>query len=245
MVKTKCDKCGNYFSNNNYEKHNISCDGSYSKFTKSTECKHCGIGWNILNTTTTSAKANHSRWCKSNPKYYEYIDDLKKRDSLTLMYIGRKKSGKLNQFVAAKLRGDVYNNPLKGKKNPNRSKPHTLETKELLRQKALASNHRRLRKSMVLYKDVWLDSSWELELAKRLDALAIRWERPAPIKWMDKGGTQHNYFPDFYLIDYDLYLDPKNPAAFENQKEKIEIIKNIYPNVKFITTIDECKNFNV
>jgi hypothetical protein len=243
MVKTKCDKCGNYFSNNNYEKHNASCNGSYVKFTKSTVCKHCGIGWNILNIATTSARANHSRWCEKNPKRFEYeaalvarLDNIRAKLD-TEVYEKRRKS------ISNAWKSGAYKHVDFGKSF--RNKTHTEETKKVLREKALASTHRRLRKGMVLYKDVWLDSSWELELAKRLDELTIRWERPAPIKWIDKEGKQHNYFPDFYLIDYDLFLDPKNPAAYENQKEKIEIIKNTYPNVKFITTIDECKSFNI
>lgn len=242
MKKSKCGKCGNYFTNNNYQKHSTVCDGNYNKFVKSEACNHCGANWNALNILTASEKANHSRWCKENPKYDQYISDLRKKDLTSLMNAGKKKTGNLNQYVAAKLRGEVYESSLKGRKNLN-WKPHTDETKEILRQKALASNHRRLRKGMITYKGIWLDSSWEYELAKRLDELEIKWERPDPLVWIDKKGDRHNYFPDFYLFDYDLFLDPKNPAAYENQKEKIEILKKTYLNIRFITSLNECVNF--
>ena len=160
------------------------------------------------------------------------------------MYEGRKKTGNFNAATKAKLNGEHYISPIKGRKNLH-WKPHTEETKEIIRQKALASKHRRLRKGMVMYKGIWLDSSWEYELAKRLDELEIRWERPAPIGWVDKKGTTHNYFPDFYLLDYDLFLDPKNPAAYENQKEKIKILEKTYKNIIFITSLSECKNFKL
>ena len=42
-----------------------------------------------------------------------------------------------------------------------------------------------------------------------------------------------------------MYLDPKNPAAYQNQIEKIEILKNTIPNLKFILSLKECKEFNI
>jgi hypothetical protein len=57
-----------------------------------------------------------------------------------------------------------------------------LESIELIRKKALASKHRRLKKGTVEYKGVILDSSWELALAKRLDEINVQWIRPTPIQ---------------------------------------------------------------
>lgn len=105
-------------------------------------------------------------------------------------------------------------------------KTHTDETKQILREKALASDHRRLKKGVVEYKGVLLDSSWELELAKRLDEQNIRWVRPAPLKWVDDSGVTRNYFPDFYLLDHDIFLDPKNPHAIKVQSKKLVCLKN-------------------
>jgi hypothetical protein len=205
------------------------------------KCKHCKKEFDFNKVTE---KAGHSRWCKSNPKYDKYIEYLRSKDMVSVMNAARKQSGRLNQFSVAKLNGEIASHPLKGKKN-TWWKPHTEETKELLRQKALSSSHRRLRKGMILYNGIWLDSSWEFELAKRLDELKIKWKRPEPIKWIDNKGKKHNYFPDFYLVDYDLFLDPKNPAAYQNQKEKIEILEKQLKNIIFIKTLDECKNFSV
>jgi hypothetical protein len=92
---------------------------------------------------------------------------------------------------------------------------------------------------------VLLDSSWELALAIRLDELNIKWIRPERIMWIDKNNLKRSYYPDFYLNDYDMYLDPKNPAAYQNQIEKIEILKNTIPNLKFILSLKECKEFNI
>lgn len=79
-----------------------------------------------------------------------------------------------------------------------------------------------------------LDSSYERRVAKFLDEHDIEWSRPQPLIWIDHQGTQHHYFPDFYIPSKDLYLDPKNPYCFEAQKEKIEYVRRTYPNVLFL-----------
>jgi hypothetical protein len=131
-----------------------------------------------------------------------------------------------------------------------RGRKHTDETKEIIRQKALASCHRRILRATRKYtqKDgtvVLLDSSWEEALAIRLDELDIKWIRPSSIEWVDKEGKVHKYFPDFYLVDYDLYLDPKNSYVYKISTEKISKVLEVLPNLKIIHTLEECKNFSV
>lgn len=75
-------------------------------------------------------------------------------------------------------------------------------------------------------KEVLLESSWEVEIANFLIQNNIKWIRPKFIKWIDSLGKTRRYFPDFYLPDYDLYLDPKNPYCMKRDKEKIEIISS-------------------
>jgi hypothetical protein len=78
-------------------------------------------------------------------------------------------------------------------------------------------------------KNVLLESSWEVEIAEILTSNNIRWKRPDPIKWKDSEGGNHLYFPDFYLLDKDIYLDPKNPFCMDRDKEKMrEVSKEIY-----------------
>lgn len=72
-----------------------------------------------------------------------------------------------------------------------------------------------------MQKEVTLQSTWELKVAERLDASEIVWIRPEPIKWFDSTGKSHWYFPDFYLPDHDLYLDPKNRRVMERDTEKL------------------------
>lgn len=124
---------------------------------------------------------------------------------------------------------------------------HSDEVKKVLSEKARKSNHRRLRRSMRDYicKDgsvVVLDSSWEETLAIKLDKENIKWTRPDPISYVDKNGLKRNYFPDFYLPEFDLFLDPKNPYAFRVQKDKIDCITKQIKNLLILTSIEDINN---
>ena len=81
---------------------------------------------------------------------------------------------------------------------------------------------------------VMLDSSYERKLAKIFDSHGIRWIRPKPLDWYSVDGKRHHYFPDFYLVDYDLYLDPKNEYCFKVQAEKIKYVLAHYKNCVFL-----------
>ena len=58
---------------------------------------------------------------------------------------------------------------------------------------------------------VSMDSTWEVECAKRLDELGIRWIRNPnlKLKYTTRGRRARNYIPDFYLPDYDVYIEVK------------------------------------
>ena len=201
---------------------------------KEWKCKHCSESFDF---DKPQQKANHSRWCKDNPKSKEYRDNLSNSRSA----ITKESIESMRAKIVQNWEDGKYDNADFGK--AFRGKSHSNETKELIRQKALESDHRRLVRNPIKYNGVLLDSSWELELAMRLDSLSIKWIRPEPLKWKDVDGIEHNYFPDFYLPEYDLYLDPKNPQAFKVQKNKIEALNIIYDNIIWITSLDECQTF--
>lgn len=215
-------------------------------------CKHCNLDVSSFN---TSLKANHIRWCASNPLRSTTSLALikarnsaliKARNSITKEHIKARaekikkahKEGKYLNASSKMVQTKIKNNTLK----------HTEETKKLIRKKALASNHRRLVRSLQKYtkKDgtvVLLESSWEFALAVRLDELNLEWSRPKPIKWIDECGESHNYFPDFYLPEFNLYLDPKNPQAIKSQQKKLKTLLTQYNNIIIIKTLEECKRF--
>lgn len=64
-----------------------------------------------------------------------------------------------------------------------------------------------------------LQSSYEVLCSKVLNKLNIKWVRP---KCLYYDNHTKRYFPDFYLTDYDIYLDPKNDYLIKLDKEKIQ-----------------------
>lgn len=73
---------------------------------------------------------------------------------------------------------------------------------------------------------ILLESSWELDIAKFLDLINIAWIRPKYINWVDSKNKKRNYYPDFYLPNFNLYLDPKNPYAMKKDEEKMKYISS-------------------
>lgn len=200
-------------------------------------CPHCKNEFNITD-KPKGWMANHVRWCDQNPKLQYYKNNLVNARSSRTAEGKKMAAQKISKKHADGAYAHVDRRTFLGKH-------HSEETKSIIRQKALASTHRRLKKNTVLYNGILLDSSWELELAKRLDFLNIRWVRPEPIKWSDDAGIEHNYFPDFYLVDHDVYLDPKNQQAIKSQLHKLKNLLTQHKNVVILQTLKECKSFTL
>ena len=158
--------------------------------------------------------------------------------------LSKKIYGATNQYTKAKKeRLPIPDGANKGKPGTFIGRTHTEESKRKMSDRALASTHRRLKRKMIEYKGVMLDSTWELALAKLLDENNIKWFRPKPLKWFDDENKERNYFPDFYLPEYNLYIDPKNSHAYNGQKNKIEKLKEQCPNIVFVRSMKEINEF--
>lgn len=102
---------------------------------------------------------------------------------------------------------------------------HSKETKERLSEimsKKMLNRYTASKREE--YNGVKFESSWEVELAKNLDENDIKWIRPAPLIYADANGQKRRYYPDFYLPDFDLYLDPKNPYVQRLDREKFDLV---------------------
>jgi len=73
-------------------------------------------------------------------------------------------------------------------------------------------------------KEVYLDSTWEVEFAKWLDKNEIVWERPTHFPWVDAHNKPHKYYPDFYLVESKKYYDIKNDYLIERDQVKINAV---------------------
>ncbi len=75
----------------------------------------------------------------------------------------------------------------------------------------------------IIYNGIKLGSSYEYKVALSLDENYIKWIKPKPLKYVDIKGKIRNYFPDFFLPEYNVFLDPKNDF----------LIKHVNPETGF------------
>jgi hypothetical protein len=85
-------------------------------------------------------------------------------------------------------------------------------------------------------KDVKFAHPSEEQCAKILDYYHIKWEyepRSFPIEWDKKGNVIQSFTPDFYLPDYDLYIEltTMNQKLVTKKNRKIRRLKELYPNI--------------
>lgn len=69
---------------------------------------------------------------------------------------------------------------------------------------------------------IWLESSYELKVAQELDLNSVLWNRPKYLPYGEK-----KYYADFYLVDYDVYLDPKNDYLITQDMSKINCVQEV------------------
>lgn len=158
---------------------------------------------------------NHERCCPINPNR-NYVNGMKGKIS--------SKKGKTKFTDESIMQGSLtFKEKIRiGEYIPHRT-PHTLECKERISSIMQSKMENRYTASKrILYNGVRFESNWEYELAIDLDKNKVRWNRPSPLLYFDLNNQKRRYYPDFYLIDYDLYLDPKNPYVRILDKEKIE-----------------------
>jgi hypothetical protein len=100
---------------------------------------------------------------------------------------------------------------------------------------------------------VTVDGSWELELANYLEKNKIKWLRNKErFLYINEKGSKSYYTPDFYLIDYNIFIEVK---GYETEKDrckwkhftkklnvfKINEIKKIKNNECFDNILKESK----
>lgn len=95
--------------------------------------------------------------------------------------------------------------------------PQSIETRNILSVKAKSRGLGgfNMRNAAIEYNGIKLDSSYELKVAKSLDENNIKWQRCDRFMYTHHDGSVHYYTPDFYLPEYDVYLDPKNDYLIE------------------------------
>ena len=201
-------------------------------------CPHCNTKFDNIDVRIF---ANHVRWCKCNPKLCEYKKNLanlheKMRGTLPWNRGLTKDTDERVRKWTKTMHDKYESGELVGSFT---GRHHSSETKDKLRIAALNSKHQRVCKKTFTYTKmngdiVKMDSSYELIVAKILDAHCIEWTRPEPIPWIDSNGVMHNYFADFFIPTKNIYLDPKNEYCFHVQAVKIKCLSEQYNNIVFL-----------
>ncbi len=193
------------------------------------KCTYCGI-----DKPNNNSLRNHERCCKHNPNRHEPSRGMKGKASW-------------NRGLSKETDDRVANAAIKSRETlkNRKGRPQSHETRErlsIIRANALNENAFYSKRS--LYKGVTLDSSYELKVAEDLDRNNVLWTRPKSLVWLD-GEQKRRYIPDFYLPEYDVYLDPKNDFLAKKDQRKInEAMK--YNKVQiFILTKDELSWENI
>lgn len=76
----------------------------------------------------------------------------------------------------------------------------------------------------------------EEEVARIFDYYRVRYEyepRSFPIAWDDEGRIVESFTPDFYLPDYDLYVEVTvlKQSLVTRKNHKVRMLRALYPHV--------------
>ncbi len=76
----------------------------------------------------------------------------------------------------------------------------------------------------------------EKEFARILDFYRIKWEyepKSFPLEWDQDGNILISFTPDFYLTDYDLFIEltTMNQRLVTKKNRKIKRLKELFPDI--------------
>jgi len=144
-----------------------------------------------------------------------------------------------NQFIKAKKEGRVVvvseeTRKKLGKINKGKqlTESHKNKLKIAMRKAVLenpnsySANNVSGRTPIIEYNGFRLKGSWELLVAKWLDENNIKWTNIIEGFDYEWEGSKHIYYPDFYLLEYDKYIEVK---GFERERDrcKWKVVNNL------------------
>lgn len=187
------------FIHNTHEYHGF----NYINKKQIIYCQYCNKECKSLNSVK-----QHERFCDKNPNKQEFI--LSQYNKL------RKPS---NQYIKARILDlpmPIVTDETKTKiSKANTGKKHKEEIKQKIKESVQQNInndnwHLSFSKARTIeYKGYKFQGSWEVAFAKYLDNLNIKWERSNKKFDYTYNNDNHKYLPDFYLPDYNLYIEIK------------------------------------
>ena len=86
------------------------------------------------------------------------------------------------------------------------------------------------------YKEINFAHGSEKEFAKILDFYRIKWKyepKTFPVEWGKSGNPIVSFTPDFYISDYDLFIEltTLNQKLVTKKNRKLKKLKELYPEI--------------
>lgn len=97
------------------------------------------------------------------------------------------------------------------------------------------------------YKGVWMDSSWELKFAKKLDEEYINLDRKIKyfFNYIDMQSNNRKYYPDFYLSDFDCFVEIKGYWTDEVKHKIRDSLKRNNFNLIILDSLNKIDKFQI
>ena len=187
-------------------------------------CKHC-----TKECKNDNSLRNHERCCPRN-EHRVYKNGM----------TGKKGS---NQFIVARERGlPTPPGTTKGRPSAFKGKTHSLESRKKISEK-LSINNKGGRAKWYEVSGQSVQGTWERDIALKLEEFNIKWIKLKTnrdtIKY-NVGGKIRNYTPDFYLPEYNYFIEIKG-FWWGDDKAKMNAVIEQNPEIKIL--IIEHKEF--
>lgn len=187
-------------------------------------CKYCGKECKNKNSL-----AQHEIRCKYNPNkiamtsnFIEYNKKVKEGNidkQYTNQFTKAKELGLPQPIITEETR-EKLGRAWRGKMLPTEMKEKISEGMQKavrLYPDSYSSSNVNGRVKKVVYKNIILDSQWEVDFAIWLDENKIIWERPNKGFEYNYKDKKHIYYPDFYLPQLDIYVEVK---GYKREKDE-------------------------
>ena len=172
-----------------------------------------------------NSQRNHQRLCCDNPE---------KQISSFVKY-NLAKENAWNKGLSQKEYPSLARPNQKGKKFGSALTGHSEKTKQKISLK-LSVNNKGGRSKWYEVAGQKVQGTWERNVAQKFEEMGISWKKlNVNIHTFEYeiDSKKRNYTPDFYLKEYNIYIEIKG-YWWGNDKEKMDIVMNKYPDVKFI-----------
>jgi len=82
-------------------------------------------------------------------------------------------------------------------------------------------------------KEYRVQGHWELKFIEWLDKQQLKFDcHRGRIDYIDDSGISRSYYPDFFVYEWNAYVDPKADHWYRIQYRKFELLKEQHPDIK-------------